>query len=122
MTAYWPQLATCFSASSPGLNVVTAPARRDYLQALRFYDGLIQRRLTRALEVPRPQRDTDVQGVVDVSVLLGRAKAAGYPSSLSAEIERAVDEADGNLRRLDAKEWEAQRQTAAQRIAEHCSR
>ena len=33
-----------------------------------------------------------------------------------------VREADGNLRRLDAKEWEAQRQTAAQRIAEHCSR
>lgn len=47
-------------------NVATAPARRDYLQALKFYDGMLQRRLTRALEVPRPQRAHGVNAVDEV--------------------------------------------------------
>jgi hypothetical protein len=47
-------------------DVPSPPARREFLPVLYNYDGAIQRRFTRALELPRPQRALGVNALDEV--------------------------------------------------------
>jgi hypothetical protein len=47
-------------------DVPAKPAEREFIHALYHYDGTVQRRLTRALELPRPQRAVGVNALDEV--------------------------------------------------------
>ena len=47
-------------------DVPARPAERAFIHALYHYDGTVQRRLTRAMELPRPQRALGVNALDEV--------------------------------------------------------
>src|SRR5262245_49949930 len=47
-------------------DVPARPAEREFIHDLYHYDGIIQRRLTRALELPRPRRAAGVNALDEV--------------------------------------------------------
>ena len=47
-------------------DVAALPAEREFIHALYHYDGTVQRRLTRAMELPRPQRALGVNALDEV--------------------------------------------------------